>query len=168
VADAARLAIGLALPLSFVVWAQNSEKNPSSKSPAAGPAEKGISQLARSIPEVLGPTAPGTQKPATTNAAANPTLANAGGLISEVTTLYDYMDIQIEAPDSEGRIQFADTGLELLVRYPVEIRKAPDIDEEMTRKVLQIIETDETVKKAVSGARRFAQRSKAKSMRQVV
>jgi hypothetical protein len=41
--------------------------------------------------------------------------------------------------------------LELLVRYPVEIRKAPDIDEEMTRKVLQIIETDETVKKAVSG-----------------
>jgi len=61
------------------------------------------------------------------------------------------VDIQIEAPRPEARLQFADGGLELLVRYPVEIRRAPDIDEEMTRKVLQLIETDETLKAAVSG-----------------
>jgi hypothetical protein len=39
----------------------------------------------------------------------------------------------------------------LLVRYPVEIRRAPDIDEEMTRTVLQLVETDAQLKAAVSG-----------------
>lgn len=61
------------------------------------------------------------------------------------------VDIQVEAPRPEARLQFADAGLELLVRYPVEIRKAPDIDEEMTRKVLELIETDTALKSAVSG-----------------
>ena len=42
-------------------------------------------------------------------------------------------------------------GLELLVRYPVEIRRAPDIDEEMTRTVLQLVESDAELKTAVSG-----------------
>src|ERR1700722_12652074 len=62
-----------------------------------------------------------------------------------------HVDIQVEVPRPEARLQFADAGLELLVRYPVEIRKAPDIDEEMTRKVLDLIETDEALKGAVSG-----------------
>jgi small-conductance mechanosensitive channel len=61
------------------------------------------------------------------------------------------VDILVNAPRTEARLQFADAGLELLVRYPVEIRKAPDIDEEMTRKVLELIETDATLKAAVSG-----------------
>jgi hypothetical protein len=61
------------------------------------------------------------------------------------------VDIQIAAPRPEARLQFADAGLELLVRYPVEIRRAPDIDEEMTRNVLNLIETDATLKAAVSG-----------------
>jgi len=62
------------------------------------------------------------------------------------------VDIQVEMPRPEARLQFADAGLELLVRYPVEIRKAPDIDEEMTRKVLELIETDAELKAAVSGS----------------
>jgi small-conductance mechanosensitive channel len=62
------------------------------------------------------------------------------------------VDIQVEMPRPEARLQFADAGLELLVRYPVEIRKAPDIDEEMTRKVLDLIETDAELKAAVSGS----------------
>ena len=37
------------------------------------------------------------------------------------------------------------------MRYPVEIRKAPDIDEEMTRKVLELIETDAALKASVAG-----------------
>jgi hypothetical protein len=61
------------------------------------------------------------------------------------------VDIQIATPKPEARLQFVDTGLELLVRYPVEIRKAPDVDEEMTRKVLDLIETDAALKAAVSG-----------------
>ncbi len=62
-----------------------------------------------------------------------------------------HVDIQVQRPQPEARLQFADAGLELLVRYPVEIRKAPDTDEEMTRKVLQLIETDAGLKAAVSG-----------------
>ncbi len=70
-------------------------------------------------------------------------------------TIERRVDIQVEAPRPEARLQFADGGLELLVRYPVEIRKAPDIDEEMTRKVLDLIETDEELKVAVAGSPRI-------------
>jgi len=61
------------------------------------------------------------------------------------------VDILVDMPRPEARLQFADGGLELLVRYPVEIRTAPDTDEEMTRRVLELISTDETLKSAVSG-----------------
>jgi small-conductance mechanosensitive channel len=67
-------------------------------------------------------------------------------------TIERRVDIQIETPRPEARLQFADAGLELLVRYPVEIRRAPDIDEEMTRRVLLLIESDESLKTAVSGS----------------
>ena len=71
-----------------------------------------------------------------------------GGTLAESN--YE-VDIQVAAPRPEARLQFADAGLELLVRYPVEIRKAPDIDEEMTRKVLELIETDAALKASVAG-----------------
>lgn len=61
------------------------------------------------------------------------------------------VDILIETPRPEARLQFAEGGLELLVRYPVEIRRAPDIDEEMTRTVLRLVESDGELKTAVSG-----------------
>lgn len=61
------------------------------------------------------------------------------------------VDIQISAPRPEARLQFGEAGLELLVRYPVEIRKAPDIDENMTRTVLALTEKDPEIKAAVTG-----------------
>lgn len=61
------------------------------------------------------------------------------------------VDIQVTAPRPEARLQFADTGLELLVRYPVEIRRAPDVDENMTKKVLELVETDTELKSVISG-----------------
>lgn len=61
------------------------------------------------------------------------------------------IDIQVRAPRPEARLQFANEGLELLVRYPIEIRKAPDIDEEMTRTVLDLVQKDPVLKAAVSG-----------------
>ncbi len=66
-------------------------------------------------------------------------------------TIERRVDIQVQVPRPEARLQFADAGLELLVRYPVEIRRAPDIDEEMTRKVLGLMENDVVLKGAVSG-----------------
>jgi small-conductance mechanosensitive channel len=61
------------------------------------------------------------------------------------------VDILVDLPRPESRLQFADDGLELLVRYPVEIRRAPDTDEEMTQRVLDLMAKDEAVKAAVSG-----------------
>jgi small-conductance mechanosensitive channel len=61
------------------------------------------------------------------------------------------VDILVDVPRPEARVQFADGGLELLVRYPVEIRRAPDTDEDMTHRVLALIAKDETLKTTVSG-----------------
>jgi small-conductance mechanosensitive channel len=61
------------------------------------------------------------------------------------------IDIKIEPPRPEARLQFAEGGVELLVRYPVAMRQAADIDEDMTRKVLDLIETDPVLKAAVAG-----------------
>jgi small-conductance mechanosensitive channel len=61
------------------------------------------------------------------------------------------VDIQVELPRPGARLQFAESGLELMIRYPVEIRRAPDTDEEMTRRVLDLISKDETLKAAVLG-----------------
>jgi hypothetical protein len=65
------------------------------------------------------------------------------------------VDIQVATPRPEARLQFSDTGLELLVRYPVEIRRAPDIDEDMTKRVLQLVATDPALKAAVAGTPRI-------------
>lgn len=61
------------------------------------------------------------------------------------------VDIQIEAPRPEARLQFGETGLELAIRYPVEIRRAPDTDEEMTQRVLDLVENDAVMKAATAG-----------------
>ncbi|HTZ84102.1 MAG TPA: mechanosensitive ion channel family protein [Candidatus Acidoferrales bacterium] len=61
------------------------------------------------------------------------------------------VDIQIDIPRPAAHLQFVDTGLELLVRYPVEIRNAPAVDEEITRKVLDLVNSDAELKTAVSG-----------------
>ena len=66
-------------------------------------------------------------------------------------TIERRVDIQIDAPRPQPRLQFGDTGLELLVRYTVEIRRAPDIGEEMTKKVLDLVENDAVLKAASAG-----------------
>jgi len=61
------------------------------------------------------------------------------------------IEVQLTAPNLETRLQFTDKGLELLVRYPVAIRGSAWIDEEITRKLLELINKDPELKKAVSG-----------------
>ena len=75
-----------------------------------------------------------------------------GEIERQHTEIERRVDILIAAPRPEARLQFADLGLELIVRYPVEIRRAPDIDEEMTRRVLGLVETNSDVKAAISGS----------------
>lgn len=65
------------------------------------------------------------------------------------------VDIQIDMPRPDARLNLIDAGLELVVRYPIEIRRAPDIDEEMTRIVLNLIATDPSLKNTVAGTPRI-------------
>jgi hypothetical protein len=62
-----------------------------------------------------------------------------------------HIGMQIKVPRPEARVQFTEAGLELLVRYPVMIRKAPEVDEQMTRSILALIESDPELKAAVAG-----------------
>jgi small-conductance mechanosensitive channel len=61
------------------------------------------------------------------------------------------VEIQLQMPTPEGRLQFADVGLEFTVRYPVEIRKAAEIDDKVTEKLLEVLAGEPNLKAAVSG-----------------
>lgn len=62
------------------------------------------------------------------------------------------IDVQMELPVPGSRLQFTDSGLEFLVRYPVEIRRASEIDDQITREVLAQIGSDPNLQSAVSGS----------------
>ncbi len=61
------------------------------------------------------------------------------------------LDTSITAPTPTARLSFADTGAEFVVRYPVEIQHSAEIDDEITRKLLDVIASDPELKSAVSG-----------------
>jgi small-conductance mechanosensitive channel len=60
-------------------------------------------------------------------------------------------DILVDTPRPEALIHFADAGLELLVRYPVELRRAREVDEQVTREVLDLVDSDPALKAALVG-----------------
>ena len=62
------------------------------------------------------------------------------------------IEVQLKTPSPETRLQFGDTGLELLIRYPVEIRNESVTDEQVTRKVLEVIQSDSELQAAVVGS----------------
>jgi small-conductance mechanosensitive channel len=71
------------------------------------------------------------------------------------TDLERNIEIQMKAPAPQSKLQFSETGLELLVRYPTELRTAPEIDQEVTEAVLNAIAKDPDLKAAVTGMPRI-------------
>ena len=61
------------------------------------------------------------------------------------------IDIYMQAPNPEPQLRFTDKGLEFRVRYPVELRKASSIDDQVTQKVLEVVNGEQDLKAAVSG-----------------
>jgi hypothetical protein len=57
----------------------------------------------------------------------------------------------MKPPTPRAKLHYSDTGLEFLVRYPTEIRTASDIDEQIIKAVLDMIEKEPNLKSAVSG-----------------
>ena len=51
----------------------------------------------------------------------------------------------------KAQLLFTDNGLEFIVRYPVEIQRGSEIDDQMTRKLMEVIADDPTLKAAVAG-----------------
>ncbi len=62
-----------------------------------------------------------------------------------------WMDANVDAPGVECRMQLVDGGLQLNVRFPVEMRAAAQVDERVTEKLLSLMRDDAEVKAAVSG-----------------
>ena len=62
------------------------------------------------------------------------------------------LDTSIAAPVPIGKVQFSDTGPEFVVRYPVEIQHAAEIDDQITRKLMETIHGDQQLKAAVSAS----------------
>jgi 23S rRNA G2069 N7-methylase RlmK/C1962 C5-methylase RlmI len=51
----------------------------------------------------------------------------------------------------KAQLLFTENGLEFMVRYPVEIQRGSAIDDQMTRKLIEVIAGDPTLKTAVAG-----------------
>jgi small-conductance mechanosensitive channel len=62
------------------------------------------------------------------------------------------VEFQISVPGPDAKLQFGDTGLELIVRYPVGIRKTSEIDDHVTRALLEMIDKDPELKSAIVGS----------------
>ena len=74
-----------------------------------------------------------------------------GVIESQLGGIERRLEVQMKAPVPESKLQFTDAGLEFVVRYPVDIRRAAEIDENVTRGVLEGLDTNENLKAAVSG-----------------
>jgi small-conductance mechanosensitive channel len=70
---------------------------------------------------------------------------------SQLGGIEQRLEVQLKAPIPESKLQFTDAGLEFVVRYPVDIRRASEIDDNVTRAVLDALDTNADLKAAVAG-----------------
>jgi len=64
---------------------------------------------------------------------------------------FDASDFSIQPPVPHNRIQFADSGPELVARYPVQLEKAGEIDDKMARALISALNSDPQLAAATSG-----------------
>jgi small-conductance mechanosensitive channel len=70
----------------------------------------------------------------------------------QTSSIEGRVEFQITVPGPDAKLQFGDTGLELIVRYPVGIRKTSEIDDHVTRALLDMIDKDPELKSAIVGS----------------
>lgn len=63
-----------------------------------------------------------------------------------------HIEMQLQAPWPESKLQLKDAGLEFVVRYPVDIRRASEMDDHVTRAVLELMNSDAELKSAALGS----------------
>jgi small-conductance mechanosensitive channel len=61
------------------------------------------------------------------------------------------MEITLKPPAPEQHLQFGDTGAELVVRYPVDLRRSAEMDEKIVEALMTAMAMNEKVAKGISG-----------------
>jgi small-conductance mechanosensitive channel len=61
------------------------------------------------------------------------------------------MEVTVTPPSPHQHLEFADSGLELMVRYPVDLWGASDMDDKVTRALLDAIKNDKQIQGAIAG-----------------
>jgi len=94
--------------------------------------------------------------------AVNSVYAEYGHSIDRQHSLVErILDAPIAAPAPKAQLHFGNAGLELCVRYPVEIPHAAEVDDKITRKLMEAISGDAELKAAVTGSPRLRAAVKA-------
>lgn len=126
---------------------------------SATPLFKQIPGTEYSWHEVVVPLAPGANYQAVrdwlTNTVNSVYTRYRGEIERQLDSIEERIDMRLMVPAAEGRLHFTDGGLEFAVRYPVEIRRSAEIDEEITRTVLETMEKDASLKTSVPGLPRI-------------
>lgn len=65
--------------------------------------------------------------------------------------MQDTLNVSVDLPKPQSRLQFTDGGLEIVVRFPAELDHAAEIDDEVTRKLVEAIEQSPRLKLVGAG-----------------
>jgi len=65
------------------------------------------------------------------------------------------LDTEMPMPGPQSHMRFTDTGLEFIARYPVDIRRASEIDDQVVKGLMEAIEAEPALKAGVSGPPRL-------------
>jgi small-conductance mechanosensitive channel len=65
------------------------------------------------------------------------------------------IDFQMKVPEPHGQLQYGDAGLEYVVRYPVALRQVSEVDDKITRKLLELLQQQAELQASVSGLPRI-------------
>jgi small-conductance mechanosensitive channel len=68
---------------------------------------------------------------------------------------FDVLDITVSPPAPEHRLQFSDNGAELVGRYPVDLNRAAEIDDKITKALMDAIHKDDKLASAVAATPRI-------------
>jgi small-conductance mechanosensitive channel len=69
----------------------------------------------------------------------------------QYASLSPTMHVGITPPKLEGRLRLVDAGLEYVIRYPVDNQKSAEIDDQITRNLLEAIEKEPSLKLVPTG-----------------
>jgi hypothetical protein len=76
-------------------------------------------------------------------------------------TVEQLVDAPLPQPEPHSQLRFGDNGPEFVVRYPVEIERAPEIDDRITRKLLEAISKTPELKNSAVGSPKLRSAIKA-------